>query len=49
MSTEIQTKADLETMSTRLNKLNDNYWHKCRLNGNELIEKLCVEESINRG
>jgi len=48
-STEMHTKANLETISTRLNKLNDNYWDKCRRNGNELIEKLCVEEGINHG
>ncbi len=48
-STEMHTKANLETISTRLNKLNDNYWDKCRRNGNELIEKICVEEGINRG
>jgi len=47
--TEMHTKANLKTMSTRLNNLNDNYWNKCRMNGNELIEKLCEEEGITRG
>jgi hypothetical protein len=42
-STEMHRKANIDTMAVRLNNLNDSYWMKCRLNGNELIEKLFVD------
>ena len=39
-SKDMHAKANLETMSTRLKRLNKNYWDKCQTNENELIEKL---------
>ena len=37
---DLHAKANIETIDSRINKLNDNYWLNCKLNNNELIEQL---------
>ena len=39
-TTELHDRKAIETIATRINKLNNNYWRNCDLYNNQLIKKL---------